>query len=383
MPETSEITRRWSGYICPDCRFVFRVPRDHDGRGVVCPSCKRLLRLPVVGEPLPPLVTNPIQKPEFELSPPDEAAVTPQGELRKRRRRGSRGKESASPAWEQQAKFLSKRPEKSLTVAIIGGAALLLIVAVIIATRSKPAVVTPMAPVVEKSTPQFPPGSEKARLPDVPDVGQFLRLAEPIAKTFLEAKSVDEILPVVRHPDITGKHLNDRYVDGHFMAPGLQSFAEDGAVSIQQSTAVVKVRTGNFEQRDLCFVHTKDGWKVDWESWVGWSDISWEMFAEKAPTTPSRFRVRLKPIIYYNFGFTDDGKWRSYLIESPDGEHRFFGYVERGTPVDNLINLADSPGGGDFILDLAFPADNVGRNQVLIKDRIAVGWVEPESAESP
>ncbi|OYV02513.1 MAG: hypothetical protein CFE26_22095, partial [Verrucomicrobiales bacterium VVV1] len=109
----------------------------------------------------------------------------------------------------------------------------------------------------------------------------------------------------------------------------------------------------------------------------------WDEFKEKQPKTPTRFRVRLKPIIYYNFGFSDDRKWRSYLVESPDGNHRLFAYVERGSRVDDLINFADNPGGRDYVLDLRFPADNPGSNQVLIEDRIAEGWVEPEPTDSP
>ena len=46
VSETMESASRWSGYVCPDCRFVFRVPRDHDGKGIICPSCRRMLRIP-------------------------------------------------------------------------------------------------------------------------------------------------------------------------------------------------------------------------------------------------------------------------------------------------------------------------------------------------
>ncbi len=48
--------RRWSAYVCPDCRLVFRIPTDHDGRGVVCPCCARMLRIPSADGPLSPPV---------------------------------------------------------------------------------------------------------------------------------------------------------------------------------------------------------------------------------------------------------------------------------------------------------------------------------------
>ncbi len=304
--------------------------------------------------------------------------------VRKRRRRSSSEKKSSTPSWEHDARTRSRSSEKRVMASMVGGAVLLVLVAILFASRPKSS--TGLPPVTTDSfTPsEYQPleGSESPTeaLPDVPT---FLHSAQPLAKAFLEATTVPELLATVRSPEISSKRMALSYPDGKVQPSGLQSFAEDGAVKIEASTAAVKVRIGNFEERDLYFFRTRDGWKVDWESWVGWSDLSWDTFAEKAPREPNRFRVRVKPIIYYNFGFSDERKWRSYLIESPDGSHRFFGYVERGSRVDGLINLADNPTGGDFILELAFPVENTGRNQVLINDRIAVGWVEPEKVESP
>ena len=375
MSETSEITRRWSGYICPDCRFVFRVPKNHDGVGLVCPSCRRLLKLPTTGEALPQLV---LLDPEVPVLPLEESVpLVP--ELRKRRRKGKE-KQAAVPSWEMGSWGRSGRPEKVLMAAMIGGAVLLVIIAVIISRRTNSSSDMPSTPGMVMAPIELPADGVPAE--ELPDVGAFLRVAEPMARTFLEAKSIPELLAVVRHPGITAKRISERFPEGVITPVGLQTFADDGAVRIEHSNASVKVRIGNFELRDLSYARTKDGWKIDWESWVGWSDLPWEEFMEKAPTTSRRFRVRLKPIIYYNFGFADDRKWRSYLIESTDGQHRLFGYVERGSRVDDLINFTDSPSGGDYILDLCFPADNIGRNQVLITDRIAEGWVEPDSIES-
>ena len=56
VSDTPTNRRRWSGYVCPDCRLVFRIQMDHNGRGCVCPSCLRMLRIPAPGEKLPPLV---------------------------------------------------------------------------------------------------------------------------------------------------------------------------------------------------------------------------------------------------------------------------------------------------------------------------------------
>jgi hypothetical protein len=64
VPETqsaNEKARRWGAYVCPDCRFIFRIPMDHDGIGTVCPSCRRMLRIPKEGDSVAPLMA-PIKK---------------------------------------------------------------------------------------------------------------------------------------------------------------------------------------------------------------------------------------------------------------------------------------------------------------------------------
>lgn len=380
----SEITRRWSGYICPDCRFVFRVPKDHDGVGLVCPSCRRLLRIPAPGEPLPPLFTPATRLPSLEPLDTVVESETPGGEKLRRRRRSSREKGGATPAWERAFRVGSRHSEKLLMAVMVAAALLLLAGVLIVSGRSK----SGGAPAAPANTAQQPASMPDAAEPPkaaafLPDIGEFLRLAEPLARTFLNATTIPDAVACVRHPEVTASRLASLHPDGKLQPVGLQSFADNGAVALESKTAVVRIRTGNFEQRDLSFYRTGDGWRIDWESWAGWSEVPWDTFAEKCPVTPARFRVRLKPIVYYNFGFTDDAKWRSYLIESPDGNHRFFGYVERGSRVDNLINFADNPAGGDFIVELRFPSDNAGRNQVLITDRIADSWVEPDPADSP
>ena len=86
--------RRWSGFVCPDCRFVFRVPRDHDGEGIVCPSCRRMLRIPKEGEETAPLMA-PLKKVDFA-----EDGDEPRGEKRTRFKRKRKKKNGEGPTWD-------------------------------------------------------------------------------------------------------------------------------------------------------------------------------------------------------------------------------------------------------------------------------------------
>lgn len=50
--------RRWGGFLCPECSFIFRVPKDHDGVGTVCPACQQLLRIPKESNEVVARLTN-------------------------------------------------------------------------------------------------------------------------------------------------------------------------------------------------------------------------------------------------------------------------------------------------------------------------------------
>jgi len=50
VPTSNQKKRKWTALICPVCRFVFRVPKNHPGKGVICPACHYMLRLPKEGD---------------------------------------------------------------------------------------------------------------------------------------------------------------------------------------------------------------------------------------------------------------------------------------------------------------------------------------------
>ena len=365
--------------MCPDCRFVFRVPRDHDGTGLVCPCCRRLLKLPAPGEALPPLVLEtpaPAQSAETE-PPPGTVAV----------RRRHRGNKVAGPAWEQESR---KQRSKHLNHWIVAGVADIIIgVAAVTATilHQRPAVAdaipgtqpVPDAPTVVQPT--LPP--PKAGRIEEFNAAEFQKTAETMARSFLAAKDISEVLPLIRHPEISAPRLKQVWPDGHLQSPGLEVFAENGEIGFLSGTATVSVRTSDFQSRLLRFVKTDSGWKIDWESWADWSEVSWADFVAKKPVTPQRFRVRASVSAYYNFNFSDENKWRCYLLQSVDGEHQVYGYAETGSAQNDRMRLNGDLHDSPMMLDIHFPADSGSANQVLIDRIVADDWVEPEEAPKP
>lgn len=371
-----ESTRRWSGYVCPDCRFVFRVPRDHDGQGIVCPSCRRMLRIPTASDTPPPLLAPLRTTASREEAPPEE----PSQVRVKKRRRGKKGEDDHS--WEKQSRsHRSSSEEKSqVNLMLAGGGLLILLISGGAAfslmrknTTTTQAPTANLAPVAETS-PSEVETKDVAR-----GEAELLAEAEPLAKKFLEAKTIEEMLPLVRHPETTGPRMKEFYPDGKIPSPGLAQFNSRKAFSQRGKIITAQASTGNFENLLMAFEDGPDGLKVDWESHVGWSAMTWDRFVEEKPTEAQVFRVDMGPVSYYNFEFSDESKWMSYRLLSPDGEHSIYGYVERGSMLQSQIRLDGGVKTLKVMLALRFLPGSNSNNQVVIDRFVSDVWVEEDA----
>ena len=371
MQETMDSSRRWSGYVCPDCRFVFRVPRDHDGQGVVCPSCRRMLKIPTPGDRPPPLVAS------LRVTPVDEPAAIPHERQHGTRRRSKKSRHSTTHEWDSSSgkgrRMLSLRGERrQMLWMLIGGAALfaLIVTGVLTATRSKDV----PAPPVADSAASGKPAAEHPVIAERTDVA-FLADAEPLTKKFLEATRIEDLLPLVRHPEVAEARMRNYYPNGAIEPPGLAGFNIDSTVQRLGPVFAVNVRTSNFKEKSIAYVDSPQGLKIDWESWAGWSAMPWDQFLTTQPTTARVFRVRLNPSDYYNFAFSDDKKWQAYRIISPDGSHSIYGYAERGSSLCARLPQPSDTRQVALILALKFLEKAPSANQVLVDNLVAEGWV--------
>jgi hypothetical protein len=368
-----ESARRWSGFVCPDCRFVFRVPRDHDGHGVVCPSCRRMLRVPAAGDRPPPLVVP-------SASPPAEeqklAAMPIEGKRRKKKSR-----QGENHAWDVEAGRGKRRrgsdDKRQMFWMLVGGSTLFaLIVAVVLMAMlggdapKEPAVVAPdvaaPAAALDPSTPET-----ASWMGDT----AFVAVAKPLAEKFLDAKTVAEILPLLRNPEVAGGRLEKWYPDGILPAPGLAVFNVNEELVRHGNSVTVIVRTRDFDEKPLAFIKTPEGIRIDWESWAGWSEMPWDEFMASKPTEPKLFRASISPIEYYNAAFSDDLKWESHRLVSPDGMFSLYGYAERDSPLNSQLRLSPDVSRMPFTLMLKFPKSDARGDQVLIERIVSEGWV--------
>jgi hypothetical protein len=210
---------------------------------------------------------------------------------------------------------------------------------------------------------------------------EFLSLAKPMAETFLAATTIDQIFPLVRDGEKMKSKIFDFYPNGKIKATSLYKFNASNQVSYKDSFAAVSILTTDFESRQLAFVDGKDGLKIDWESWVGWSQFPWDKLIEAKRIRPTLIRTNLRTVDYYNFYFADDSKWRAYRLASPDGAHTLYGYVERGSLLDERLRPSEKSVSVAVTLTVRFPDVPETTNQVVIHDLISDGWLLPEKPE--
>ncbi len=390
VPETQstpEKARRWSAYVCPDCRFVFRVPRDHDGEGIVCPSCRRMLRIPREGDETAPLM-SPLKKIGFSE---DEAGS--RGEKRTRSKRKKKEKEAEMPGWDASSgTWRSNSNRKSRTAKIfavwICGMAFVAatVIGIVKLSEAEPADGVPQFATEQDQFDDLfgnpliiPEGELEVEVP-LPKVMkksevEFLAEAEPMAKAFLDAENTEEILTLVHDSERLRPLIRSRYPDGKIEPTGMSKFNSSGQVSYKDSFAAVTILTPDYETRQLAFVDGEEGLKIDWESWVGWSDMPWEKIVETKPKRPILVRVMAKWVDYYNFGFSSEDEWRSYRLVSPDGETTLYGYVERNSLLDQRLRPGEQGATVAVTLKIRFREDEAAPNQVVIEELVADGWV--------
>lgn len=358
MPEVTESARRWTGFVCPHCRFVFRALTNQDGHGVICPSCNRVLKIPTPEEHALPLV---VPLPAKPLEP-----------SKKRKRRGSRKELAAEDRWDRQ-KPTEKRNDTCQMAWMLGGGGVLLALVIFGVLRaltggeSSPVAqsLTPESPSTQKSPPAKQELTDKA----------FLAAAEPLANTFLSATTIDQILPLVSDPEAARPRILGRYPDGKIEPRRMTEFNVKADVLREGNTLSVDVSYDGLAQDTMSFFQTPEGLKIDWESWMAWSEMPWEEFLSSKPKEGKVFRAVHSAVEYYNFGFSNEREWQSYRIISADGEHSVYGYVPRDSPLDKKLRLSPDVKVARSTLLLKFPSDFDSRNQVLISDLLATGWV--------
>jgi len=412
MPEAGNAKQNWEGLVCPVCRFVFRVPMNHNGAGVVCPACAHLLQIPSVDQRR--MVANARAQTSNKASVSRYGLKKDIGDMMFKETPGGASSDIADdlepldaslqpkqliddsceqddaypglPAWEQDRPVAASEPISALTW-ILSGSLLgvsIVVVSIWLMVQSiddditydaSDAVAEPQKDISSIDTRQ----AEESRM---------MKQSKKVVVEFLEAKTEADVEGLIRTPEVSVPRLRAWYDRDPWVTPGVRVVGHKNSIIINGDTITMDVQLDNFDIKKIAVVKTVAGYKVDWESWVAWTSVNWQELFDLRPTDPVEVRVLCKRVNYYNRVFNDSTKWFAVRLSHPYSDKSIYGYIDSESPqfhrfITDLVREKEV----SATLKIRYPQNSPVGNQVSIVEHMQPGWVRPAAsnheAESP
>ena len=412
MPEAGNAKQNWEGLVCPVCRFVFRVPMNHNGAGVVCPACAHLLQIPSVDQRR--MVANARAQTSSKASVSRYGLKKDIGDMMFKETPGGASSDIADdlepldaslqpkqliddsceqddaypglPAWEQDRPVAASEPISALTWILSGSLLGVSIVVVsiwlMIQSIDEDIGYDPSDAVAEPQKDISPIDTRQA--------GESLVMKESkkVVVEFLEAKTEADVEGLIRTPEVSVPRLRAWYDRDPWVTPGVRVVGHKNSIIINGDTITMDVQLDNFDIKKIAGVKTVAGYKVDWESWVAWTSVNWQELFDLRPTDPVEVRVLCKRVNYYNRVFNDSTKWFAVRLSHPYSDKSIYGYIDSESPqfhrfITDLVREKEV----SATLKIRYPQNSPVGNQVSIVEHMQPGWVRPAAsnheAESP
>lgn len=198
---------------------------------------------------------------------------------------------------------------------------------------------------------------------------------------YLRAPEWQDLMPLVRHsermPGIlrayyeTHRHravTHIEWVDAHQrMAHGARFFLHE--VRLDHGT----------ETQFIAVAETEEGYRVDWETAIGYQSAPWTDFVSNRLLGPHTFRVLASVDDYANFQFASTTEWACYRLRAPHAERSVYGYARRGSPLHQQLMVAlDSKAVAFVMLEVAYPRNGNADDQVTIRRLVQPNWISPQ-----
>lgn len=207
-----------------------------------------------------------------------------------------------------------------------------------------------------------------------------VRAAEDLLQTFWHAATWEDKVCCVRDPDRVRPLMQQYYeVRGQKdpLAGALQSrsLLKFGDIEVLHCVYSGESYKGSVE---IALLRDDQGtFKLDWESYVAYSEMTWPDFQTSRPTVSKTFRCYAVLDDYYNFEFDDAKRFVSVKILSADGGTSLHAYAERaGSLGDWLLgNLQHGFNALGVTIKLSFPANAESGNCCRIDGVVADRWL--------
>lgn len=400
-------SRRAGKAMCPNCHGMLEPEAAEKGLEVGAGEPKQRQGLPIsrAMEPEVAQVRGPekeswerqirqVREPDFKdrlgsTQDPSLAVDPANPPLRRKKVSRRELKEKDSTEWDEQGRrrhLTLKQRLKRMPWGLVGLFLALLITAVWVGVRPLLAPGSAME-LEDLPQPKAPTPSqlrEEDRL-ELKAIAEYLPELNASLEAFLKADSLEKLAPLIREPERVAPLMQDYYGDKPVKPTVYRRLPEPGEIFSHKRFLVAAMETPDFEPILVSVEKTPAGFRVDWESFVGYSEMTWEEFRRTRPKTPQLFRVVLEPGSYFNEDFTDFKKLRCYRLADKRGAHVIQGYTPMRSRVDQqimegLLNKRSQL----CVLRLRFTEESTNDKQVEITEFLENGWVfREDDAEIP
>ncbi len=185
------------------------------------------------------------------------------------------------------------------------------------------------------------------------------------------SRSSERVIPLMR------KYYQN-YDDGPIAFRRISSAGEEGT-GIIDGFYLIKVSFPDFSILPVILAFENDRIVVDWESFVGYSEITLSEFISKKPRNSTLMRLNATSDNYFNYQFQED-IYRCLYLRNPEDTEAVYGYIERGGRADDqLSRIIESGQSIRFLtLKIQYPKKLGGKNQVIIDEILTSGWLIKE-----
>lgn len=154
------------------------------------------------------------------------------------------------------------------------------------------------------------------------------------------------------------------------------SLAGEEGTGIIDGFYIIKVSFPDFSILPVVLALEENKIVVDWESFVGYSELTLKEFISNKTEEPKLFRLHANSDDYFNFQFSEE-KYRCLYLRNPEDTESVYGYIKRGSVADGqLSRIAESGQSIRFLtLKLRYPKKIGGNNQTIIDEIVTSGWL--------
>jgi len=221
------------------------------------------------------------------------------------------------------------------------------------------------------------------------DARHLIDRIETITHSFFAAKKVDDLVPLVRHPDRVLPLMTAYYQGKPIPATSVVRFRQLQPLTLDNRASfwMVSAVLVNGDYRDLIVEIEKSGEpRIDWETAVCYQPMPWDQFTLERPSGVSMdFRVYIANDSFFSHEFADSDRWNCFRLTALNGHEALFGYTAAsGALSQQLRSLIEQNRGQRVTITvrLLVPEGLRSRNGVIIEKLLAPRWIYVDPPES-